>query len=82
MTTNNDTLAIHGGNPIRTEPMPWRKAFGQGELDALVAAVHFYWDQQQDPPYEGHFKTTYAAAFSDFMGGGHTISVSSGPVES
>jgi len=71
-------LAIHGGTPLRTKKMPWRQAFGPGEKDQLMVAVEYYLDREEDPPYTGHFKDQYCAAFSDFMGGGYTNAVSSG----
>jgi perosamine synthetase len=76
--TDQAELAIHGGKPVRTKPMPWRKAFGDSEIEHVMAVIKYYHDQEQDLPYEGHFKTEYGRAFSDFMGDGFTNPVSSG----
>jgi dTDP-4-amino-4,6-dideoxygalactose transaminase len=74
----NPRLAIHGGSPLRTKKMPWRKAFGESELQALLSAIHHYWDREEDPPYAGRFKADYCNAFAAYMGGGHANAVSSG----
>jgi dTDP-4-amino-4,6-dideoxygalactose transaminase len=72
------TLAIHGGTPVRTKKMPWRQAFGKDEIAQLTTAIEYYHAREEDPPYAGHFKQQYCAAFAQFMGGGFAHAVSSG----
>ena len=48
-----------GGRPVRSTPMPFREAFGEAEESALLEAIHFYRNNELDPPYEGHFEKKF-----------------------
>ncbi len=71
-------LAVHGGTPVRTDPMPPRLALGDGEVKMIEEAVAFYRGQGLDPGYQGHFEKHYTDAFVDMMGGGHADAVATG----
>jgi hypothetical protein len=72
-------LAIAGGKPIRTRPMPPRCALGDAEAAALQEAVAYYRDNKIDPGYQGVFEKRYTDAFVKFMGGGgHADAVATG----
>ena len=70
MPTTADTLAIHGGQPIRQQRMPPRLAFDKDEIASVMAAMEYYREKDQDPPYQGHFEERFCEAFADYMGGG------------
>ncbi len=74
----NKDLAIHGGTPIRSAPMPPRFAMGKEERAEIDEVFRFYDAQNMDPGYQGHFEEQYCEAFSDFMGGGFADAVSTG----
>ncbi|MDO9081993.1 MAG: DegT/DnrJ/EryC1/StrS family aminotransferase [Humidesulfovibrio sp.] len=78
MTAPRNTLAIHGGEKLRTTPMPARLAFGPAERQALLEAVDFYASRQEDPPYQGRFEEEFCRRFAEFHGGGYADAVSSG----
>lgn len=79
MTSNHKpVLAIHGGKPVRTTPMPFRGAFGENEIAMLHQAIDYYHSRQQDPPYQGHFESLFCQEFVNFMGGGYADAVASG----
>lgn len=71
-------LALYGGTPVRAEPMPARKAFGEAEVASLMEAVTYYRDSPMDPPYEGRFEKAFCAAFAELMGGGYADAVATG----
>jgi len=72
------SLAVHGGEPVRKTPMPFREAFGDAEVEQVMAVVEYYRSRQQDPPYQGYFEKNFCDEFSDFMGGGYTDAVATG----
>jgi dTDP-4-amino-4,6-dideoxygalactose transaminase len=76
--TKTSPLAIAGGKPIRTRPMPPRCALGDAEAAALQEAVAYYRDNKIDPGYQGVFEKRYTDAFVKFMGGGHADAVATG----
>lgn len=61
-------LAIHGGQPLRTTPMPRRFAFGDTEVALLQEAIAHYRSLNEDPPYQGLYEKRFCQAFIDFMG--------------
>lgn len=73
-----DILAIHGGTPVRSRPMPARRAIGTEETRMIEEALAHYRAIDADPGYGGVFEARYTAAFVDFMGGGFADAVSSG----
>ncbi|PIW30970.1 MAG: glutamine--scyllo-inositol aminotransferase [Rhodospirillales bacterium CG15_BIG_FIL_POST_REV_8_21_14_020_66_15] len=78
MTTNTSTLAIHGGAPVRSIPMPSRKAFGDEEMRSLLEAAQYYRDSPVDLPYQDHFEKAFCEEFVKFMGGGYADAVATG----
>lgn len=71
-------LAIEGGRPFRTAPMPPRRAFGADELAMVQQVFAYYGERAVDPGYQGHFEELYCKAFSDLMGGGYADAVATG----
>ncbi|HEY3198813.1 MAG TPA: DegT/DnrJ/EryC1/StrS family aminotransferase [Nitrospirales bacterium] len=71
-------LAIHGGDPIRTTPMPARLALGDGEVRLIQEAIAFYRAQNTDPGYQDHFEKRYTDDFVALMGGGYADAVATG----
>ncbi len=72
-------LAIHGGNKVRSEPMPSREAFGDLEVEKLNEVVNYYRKKRVDPPYSGVFERKFCDEFVEFMGGdGFADAVTSG----
>ncbi len=74
----NDTLAIHGGEPVRTERMPPRLALGDDELRMIQECIAYYRERQLDPGYQGAFEKLYTDAFVAMMGGGYADAVATG----
>ena len=71
-------LAANGGTPVRSRPMPPRKAFGDAEFAMVEEVFRFYSDRQVDPGYQGPFEEQYCRAISTAMGGGFADAVSTG----
>jgi len=71
-------LALEGGNPLRSNPMPPREALGPAEEAELMACIQYYRSLGQDPPYSGKWNTMFSEAFAEYQGGGHALPVSSG----
>ena len=71
-------LAINGGTPLRSHPMPPRVAFGPTEEAELMACISHYRSLGQDPPYSGKWNKMFSEAFAEYQGGGHALPVSSG----
>lgn len=69
-------LAIDGGSPVRTRPMPSRRAMGDAERAAVAEVLDHYRDE--DPGYQGPFEQAYCRAFEAFQGGGHADAVATG----
>jgi perosamine synthetase len=75
---NSAELAINGGAPIRSTPMPARMALGPEEAAYIQNALDFYRESKLDPGYQGHFEALYCNSFCDFMGGGYADAVATG----
>jgi dTDP-4-amino-4,6-dideoxygalactose transaminase len=71
-------LAIHGGEPVRKEPMPPRFALGEAEVKMIEEVITFYRGQLLDPGYQGSFEKMYTDAFVAMMGGGYADAVATG----
>ena len=71
-------LAVNGGKPVRSQPMPFREAFGDDEERAVIEAIRYYRANNIDPPYNGRFQKELCDSFCNYMGGGYTEAVSSG----
>ncbi len=74
----NSDLAIYGGTPIRSAPMPPRFAIGKEERAEIDEVFRHYDALNIDPGYQGHFEDRYCAAFSEYLGGGYADAVSTG----
>jgi perosamine synthetase len=74
----NAALAIHGGDKVRTTPMPPRLALGDNERKMVLEVLDYYRERNVDPGYEGHFEKMYCRAFADMMGGGYADAVATG----
>ena len=75
---HNAQLAVDGGQPVRTTPMPPREAFGNSERKMLNEALDHYASIGVDPGYQGIYEQRYCTAFSQFMGGGYADAVATG----
>ena len=75
----NATLAIHGGEPVRTAPMPPRLALGDDEAaDGPRGPRPITRERKVDPGYQGPFEKLYTDAFVEMMGGGYADAVATG----
>lgn len=78
LTGQRPKLAIDGGTPVRSAPMPPRFAFGSDELAMIQEVFAYYAPQGLDPGYQGHFEERYCADFCEMMGGGYADAVATG----
>ena len=62
------TLAINGGTPIRSTPMPIRRSFGEAEKESLYECISYYERIGEDPGYQSRFEELYCSEFVKFMG--------------
>jgi perosamine synthetase len=75
---NQPQLAIDGGKPVRSKPMPPRFALGDAEVAQIHDVIAYYQEKQVDPGYGGPFEKSYTDAFVKFMGGGYADAVATG----
>jgi perosamine synthetase len=73
-----ETLAIDGGTPVRTRPMPERGLFGAEEKAAVVALFDECISSGDVFSYGGPQEEAYCAEFARFLGGGFADAVNSG----
>ena len=78
ITLHTTKLAVHGGTPVRTLPMPFREALGPAEMKMIEQVLGFYRDQRCDPGYQGTFEKMYTEAFVAMMDGGYADAVATG----
>lgn len=71
-------LAIEGGVPVRSTPMPPRHAIGPAERAMIEEALDHYQSRGEDPGYQGPYEERYNRAFADYMGGGWADAVATG----
>ncbi|MGB6536867.1 MAG: hypothetical protein WBF58_12990, partial [Xanthobacteraceae bacterium] len=64
-------LAIDGGEPVRSRPMPARFALGDAETAMVQEVLSYYQEKKVDPGYAGIYEKAYTDAFVEFMGGGY-----------
>ena len=57
---------------------PKRKAFGEAEILGIKECIDYYQELETDPPYDGFFQKRFEKCFTNKMGGGYSIAVSSG----
>lgn len=74
----NPMLAIHGGKPVREEPMPVRMGLGDAEIKMLNHAIAYYRERNVDPGYQGAFEKLYTDGFVNMMNGGYADAVATG----
>ncbi|MDR4493592.1 MAG: DegT/DnrJ/EryC1/StrS family aminotransferase [Nitrospirales bacterium] len=74
----NTKLAVHGGTPVRTAPMPFREALGPAETKMIEQVLAYYREHQSDPGYQGPFEKMYTDAFVAMMDGGYADAVATG----
>ena len=72
------TLAVNGGEPVRTAPMPPRRLFGEEEKAAAIAVFDEAIASGEAFGYNGPHETGYEADFCEMMGGGYADGVNSG----
>ena len=75
---NTAELAINGGVPVRTEPMPSRSLIGEEEKAAAVALFDAAIASGNAFGYNGPAEKQYEEDFAAFMGGGFADAVNSG----
>lgn len=68
MTAALATLALHGGAPVRRDPMPPRRALGPAERAAVEAALDECQASGRDLGYQGPQEEAYTAAFVAYQG--------------
>jgi dTDP-4-amino-4,6-dideoxygalactose transaminase len=69
-----ETLAIHGGKPVRTEPFPSWPIFGDEEERRLIAALRSgKWGK-----IDGDQVTQFEKRFAEYHGAKHGIAVVNG----
>ena len=74
----NERLAILGGEPVRRERMPPRRALGDAEVRMIQEVISYYRENEVDPGYQGPFEKLYTDAFVAMMGGGYADAVATG----
>jgi dTDP-4-amino-4,6-dideoxygalactose transaminase len=74
----NERLAILGGDPVRRERMPPRRALGDAEVRMIQEVISYYRENEVDPGYQGPFEKLYTDAFVAMMGGGYADAVATG----
>ncbi len=78
MPAFSPVLAIQGGLPVRSTPMPARAALGPDEERMIAECLTYYRDRQEDPGYQGAFEARYCDAFVRHQGGGYADAVATG----
>ena len=71
-------LALHGGEPVRTHPMPARLAMGEVEVSEVMRTIEYYRSRHEDLPYQGVVEQRLCEAFAEYMGGGYADAVATG----
>lgn len=79
-TRTSQRLAINGGTPVRSSPMPARYAIGAAEHAMITEVLDYYRARELDPGYQGVFEDRYCEAFAEWMGGGYADAVATGTV--
>lgn len=74
----HERLAVEGGPPVRTEPMPPRRLIGEEEKAAVVRLFDEAIARGEAFGYGGPEEQAYAGEFAAFHGGGFAHPVNSG----
>lgn len=72
------TLAIDGGDPVRTDPFPPRGMFDQEEKKTVIEMFDRCIEERKSIGYNGDDETAYCQEFAAFHGGGFVDAVNSG----
>lgn len=75
---DTETLAVHGGTPLRKVPWPSRGLIGDEEKHAAVAVFDEAIRTGNAPGYGGSQEENYCREFADSLGGGFADAVNSG----
>ena len=51
-----EELAINGGLKVRSNPMPYRKQFGEAELQAVTEVFRDSWEREVDFGFQGKYE--------------------------
>ncbi|OGV75152.1 MAG: hypothetical protein A2269_05800 [Lentisphaerae bacterium RIFOXYA12_FULL_60_10] len=78
MTSSPRQLAIDGGTPVRTTPMPPRRLLGAAEKAAAMQVFDDSITSGEAFLYNGPYEKRYEQDFVAFMGGGYADGVNSG----
>ena len=73
-----DTLAVNGGSPLRSDPMPPRRALENAERAMIDEVLDYYASKGLDPGYQGVYEERYCDAFAATLGGGFADAVATG----
>ncbi len=71
-------LAINGGPKVREKPLPYRRLFGEKELETVIGVFNDSWREGVDFGFQGKYEKLYTDKFCEFQGGGFADAVSSG----
>jgi dTDP-4-amino-4,6-dideoxygalactose transaminase len=78
MSKNVGALALHGGTPIRSLPMPKRMLLGEQEREIVLKMLDDAIQSGDAIRYNEKYEHEYQLRFTDFMGGGYADCVNSG----
>jgi dTDP-4-amino-4,6-dideoxygalactose transaminase len=71
-------LALHGGQPVRTEPYPAWPVHDERDVEAVTAVIRS--GQWGGFPYPGPQTAEFTRRFADMQGGGHAIAMANGTI--
>ncbi|HXV45034.1 MAG TPA: aminotransferase class I/II-fold pyridoxal phosphate-dependent enzyme, partial [Anaerolineae bacterium] len=71
-------LAIHGGEPVRTEPYPAWPVHDERDVEAVTAVIKS--GRWGGYPYPGPQTAEFARRFAQLQGGGHAVAMANGTV--
>lgn len=71
-------LASNGGPKVRQKPFPYRRLFGENELEMVTRVFRDSWREGRDFGYQEKYEKLYTEKFCEFQGGGFADAVSSG----
>jgi perosamine synthetase len=73
-----ERLAIDGGPPVRTEPLPSRRLFAEAELEMVRQVFEDSWERGRDFSFQGKFEDQFTKEYCAYHGGGFADAVNSG----
>ncbi len=77
-TPHERSLAVHGGRPVREQPLPPRRLFTAEEKSAAVALFDRAVETGNAFGYNGEEEQAFDREFAEWMGGGFADGVNSG----